>query len=79
MLMKAEEVENVCEHGDHPAPAGHRFCSYDCQICDGNSNNGCDGFCERCDHCGHTRAVHQGCIDCSCILFISEVVNDNCD
>lgn len=24
-------VQNVCENGDHPAPAGQRFCSRKCQ------------------------------------------------
>lgn len=28
-------AENVCEHGDHPAPAGQRYCSPGCQECDG--------------------------------------------
>lgn len=38
---------NVCEHGDHPAPDGHRFCSVDCQRCEGESlgDEGCDGIC----------------------------------
>lgn len=26
--------ENVCEHGDHPAPAGRRFCSFECEACE---------------------------------------------
>jgi len=25
---------NVCEHGDHPAPAGKRFCSESCAKCE---------------------------------------------
>lgn len=36
---------NVCEHGDHPAPAGQRFCSEACQRCEAESVNGCDGLC----------------------------------
>lgn len=46
----APRAENVCEHGDHPAPPGNRFCSYGCQTCEGNAFgkfNGCDGTCER--------------------------------
>lgn len=27
-------TENVCEHGDHPAPPGRRFCSQACQDCE---------------------------------------------
>jgi hypothetical protein len=41
-------VENVCEHGDHPAPAGKRFCSDACERCEHESKNeetGCDGIC----------------------------------
>lgn len=26
--------ENVCEHGDHPAPEGKRFCSPECAECE---------------------------------------------
>lgn len=44
-------AENVCEHGDHPAPAGKRFCSYACETCEGDSfgafSDGCSGLCER--------------------------------
>lgn len=25
---------NCCEHGDHPAPDGKRFCSEACALCD---------------------------------------------
>lgn len=44
-----EPAVNVCEHGDHPAPEGKRFCSYGCQTCEVNSfgRDGCDGSCER--------------------------------
>lgn len=27
-------AKNVCEHGDHPAPVGERFCSRACQRCE---------------------------------------------
>jgi hypothetical protein len=27
-------AENTCEHGDHPAPPGRRFCSRACQDCE---------------------------------------------
>jgi len=34
-------AENVCENGDHPAPAGQRFCSKKCQDEDsGNPERG---------------------------------------
>lgn len=26
--------DNVCEHGDHPAPDGVRFCSDACALCE---------------------------------------------
>ena len=29
-----EEILNVCEHGDHPAPENARFCSPECQQCE---------------------------------------------
>lgn len=43
------EAENVCEHGDHPAPAGKRFCSWACQACEHDTFGkfGCTGLCER--------------------------------
>lgn len=38
---KREEVaENVCENGDHPAPAGQRFCSLECQAEDAGEVSG---------------------------------------
>lgn len=37
---------NVCEHGDHPAPAGMRFCSLDCERCEG-----CEAMDFMCDRC----------------------------
>lgn len=41
------KAENVCEHGDHPAPPGKRFCSDACYVCELESNpeTGCDGIC----------------------------------
>lgn len=45
----ALSADNVCEHGDHPAPVGRRFCSSECETCENNSfgRNGCDGTCKR--------------------------------
>lgn len=40
-----EKEENVCEHGDHLAPVGQRFCSKECERCECESKNGCDGIC----------------------------------
>ena len=44
--------ENVCEHGDHPAPAGKRFCSRACQECEATDHDArkteCAGVCLRC-------------------------------
>jgi hypothetical protein len=39
---------NCCEHGDHPAPVGKRFCSEACCRCEHESTNaetGCDNIC----------------------------------
>lgn len=36
---------NVCEHGDHPAPVGRRFCSAACQACDGTEHDASDSEC----------------------------------
>lgn len=38
---------NTCEHGDHEAPEGKRFCSEACLRCEHESEgeNGCDGIC----------------------------------
>lgn len=39
---------NVCEHGDHPAPDGQRFCSEECKRCemtDADFSIGCAGIC----------------------------------
>jgi hypothetical protein len=41
-------AENVCEHGDHPAPKGKRFCSPECAQCellDADFSVGCAGLC----------------------------------
>lgn len=45
------QKKNLCEHGgDHPAPAGQRFCSNACERCEGTdfdaSTAGCAGICE---------------------------------
>jgi len=46
--MLAAITGNACEHGDHPAPAGKRFCSYECETCECSSLIwGCDGLCNR--------------------------------
>jgi hypothetical protein len=39
--------DNTCEHGDHEAPHGKRFCSDACMRCEGESegDTGCDGIC----------------------------------
>ena len=45
-------AENCCEHGDHPAPAGKRFCSVACERCEsappdyGVRDSGCSGLCD---------------------------------
>lgn len=31
---RTRKAVNVCEHGDHPAPAGRRFCTKACQRCE---------------------------------------------
>lgn len=40
---------NTCEHGDHSAPAGQRFCSAECERCESESDDpddeGCSGLC----------------------------------
>lgn len=38
---------NTCEHGDHPAPEGERFCSEKCQRCESTDHigDGCAGLC----------------------------------
>jgi hypothetical protein len=39
---------NCCEHGDHPAPSGKRFCSPECDECEHSPHNddgSCSGIC----------------------------------
>jgi len=47
LITPTDNEENVCEHGDHPAPPGKRFCSETCQRCEeqSTSEGGCDGIC----------------------------------
>lgn len=48
-LREREEPPNVCEHGDHPAPEGQRFCSKACQECEGTDapdDAECAGICD---------------------------------
>lgn len=43
-----DEEKNCCEHGDHPAPDGKRFCSPECARCEVESEceeTGCDNIC----------------------------------
>jgi hypothetical protein len=45
-----DESENVCEHGDHRAPEGKRFCSEACARCelaDAPDGAECAGICLR--------------------------------
>ncbi len=45
-----DETENCCEHGDHKAPLGHRYCSKACADCDGTEqpdDDRCAGICGR--------------------------------
>lgn len=32
--LERADMSNTCEHGDHPAPAGRRFCSDACAECE---------------------------------------------
>lgn len=49
LLAIATDVEaaNVCEHGDHPAPEGKRFCSPSCESCEHEDSGdfACAGIC----------------------------------
>jgi hypothetical protein len=49
---------NVCEHGDHPAPDGERFCGPECEECEHTPFDeqayDCAGICLR-DGPGTTR------------------------
>jgi len=42
-----DKSTNTCEHGDHPAPKGIRFCSKLCERCEheSKSDTGCDNIC----------------------------------
>lgn len=60
-ILNADHVkrdENVCEHGDHPAPVGKRFCGYACETCEHNafgiSSEGCTGLCDRLREAGES-------------------------
>lgn len=49
MIEPMREV-NVCEHGDHAAPMGHRFCSDACAKCeteDAPEGEECAGICRK--------------------------------
>lgn len=45
------QAVNVCEHGDHPAPVGKRFCSDACAKCEvadfDDTKASCAGICQR--------------------------------
>lgn len=48
-LPVEDDAVNVCEHGDHAAPANQRFCSKACQECEGTDaldDEGCAGICD---------------------------------
>jgi hypothetical protein len=62
---EGDECANVCEHGDHPAPEGRRFCSRACQECEGMDvvSDDCAGVCHAtpsptCATCGHPHKEH---------------------
>lgn len=57
-------AENGCEHGDHAAPAGKRFCSDACARCEHESSgeSGCDNICGRASAPGEQA---QDCICCT--------------
>lgn len=38
-------MANTCEHGDHPAPDGQRFCSEVCQRCESSGEDDCTAAC----------------------------------
>jgi len=39
------DLTNCCEHGDHLAPEGKRFCSDSCRQCEISGDEGCIGLC----------------------------------
>jgi len=48
LLRAASDEENGCEHGDHPAPTGKRFCSDVCKQCEMTNvlaGKDCAGLC----------------------------------
>lgn len=51
MPVAGAVLTNVCEHGDHPAPDGQRFCSAACQRCEATEHDAtveeCAGICTR--------------------------------
>lgn len=71
---------NTCEHGDHSAPEGQRFCSPECQRCESASDKpedeGCSGICGadrdgNCRTCGRFKDwPHQ----CQTELRVAEAV-----
>lgn len=51
-------MENVCEHGDHEAPEGKRFCSKECEACEhAISEDGCSNLCGRRDPMDTPRCI----------------------
>lgn len=50
MITPFETDVRACEHGDHPAPAGKRFCSKACERCEHTDHDAtvdeCAGLCE---------------------------------
>ena len=47
--------ENCCEHGDHAAPPGKRFCSAACAACEAGTGycSECGPPCDECDGRGY--------------------------
>ncbi len=49
--LDVEVPAGVCEHGDHAAPAGRRFCSAACEECEqaecDHSLHGCADLCQK--------------------------------
>jgi len=59
--------DNVCEHGDHPAPEGRRFCSPDCERCEAAEHDAtrydCADICQDRFKVGHTHFFDYSRID----------------
>ena len=53
----SDEAENVCEHGDHPAPPGKRFCSRACWECEAAE---CDHTVQECAGLCLAGAIEKG-------------------